>query len=409
MNMPLIVQKFGGTTVGSVERILKVAERIVEAKNKGKDVVVVVSAMGKSTNSLVDMAQQLSQDPPGREMDMLLASGEQVSISLLAMALVSKGYPAVSLTGWQAGIMTDSVHNKARIVHIHSNKILNLVNKGTIVIVAGFQGITEDGEVTTLGRGGSDTTAVALAASIKADLCEIYTDVSGVFSADPRVVPTAKKLVRISLDEMMELATLGAGVLHPRAVECAKKYNVRLMVRSSFIDEEGTFIEGDVDMEEKLVCGVTHKGNIVKITIKQFGALSSLFTILVKSHIDVDIIMQCLDEFSLTDLSFTVSIEDLGRTLKLLESNKTTLAFEELNTEVGLAKVSIVGAGLVSNPEATARMFTALASEHVPIKMVSNSEMKVSCIIPEDMTEIAVRTLHSVFGFDVLQMADVYH
>lgn len=407
--MPLIVQKFGGTSVGSIDRILMVTERIVEAKNKGNDVVVVVSAMGQSTNSLVDMAERLSQDPAGREMDMLLSSGEQVSISLLAMALISKGYPAVSLTGWQAGIMTDSVHNRARILDIHSNKIENFVRKGTIVIVAGFQGITEDGEVTTLGRGGSDTTAVALAASIKADLCEIYTDVSGVFSANPRIVPTAKKLVRISLDEMMELATLGASVLHPRAVECAKKYNVRLMVRSSFTDEEGTLIEGDVDMEEKLVCGVTHKDHIAKITIKKFDALSSLFTILVKSHIDVDIITQCSDELSLTNLSFTVSIEDLGRTLDLLESNKTTLAFEELNTEVGLAKVSIVGSGMVSNPEATARMFTALASEHIPIKMVSHSEMKVSCIIPEDMSERAVRTLHSVFGFDVLPKEAVLH
>lgn len=403
------MQKFGGTSVGSIDRILMVTERIVEAKNKGNDVVVVVSAMGQSTNSLVDMAKRLSQNPAGREMDMLLSSGEQVSISLLAMALISKGYPAVSLTGWQAGIMTDTVHNRARIVHIHSNKIVNLVQKGNIVIVAGFQGITEDGEVTTLGRGGSDTTAVALAGSIKADLCEIYTDVSGVFSADPRIVPTAKKLFRISLAEMMELATLGAGVLHPRAVECAKKYNVRLMVRSSFTDEEGTFIEGDVDMEEKLVCGVTHKDNIAKITIKKFDALSSLFTILVKSHIDVDIITQCSDELSLTNLSFTVSIEDLGRTLDLLESNKTTLAFEELNTEVGLAKVSIVGSGLVSNPEATAKIFTALASEHIPIKMVSNSEMKVSCIIPDGMTERAVRTLHSVFGFDVLPKEAVLH
>ncbi len=408
MDMSLIVQKFGGTSVGSVERISHVAERIIEAKNEGKDVVVVVSAMGNSTDSLVDMAKQLSQHPPDRELDMLLASGEQISMSLLAMALVSKGYPAVSLTGWQAGIMTESVHTKARIVRIDTDRIVNLVNKGIIVIVAGFQGITEDGEVTTLGRGGSDTTSVALAASMKADMCEIYTDVSGVYSADPRVVPTVRKLVRISFDEMLELATLGAAVLHSRAVECAKKNNVRLMVRSSFTNEAGTIIEGDVDMEEKVVCGVTHKNNIVKITIKRFDALASLFSILVKSHIDVDMITQCSNE-SLTDVSFTISIADLGCTLDLLKANKTRLAFEEIVTEVGLAKVSIVGAGLVSNPEAAAKVFTALAAEYIAIKMVSNSEMKVSCIIPESITERAVRTLHSVFGFDVQQMAGAVH
>jgi len=406
----LIVQKFGGTSVGSVERILKVAEKIIETKIQGNDVVVVVSAMGKSTDVLVDLAKQLSDDPPDREMDMLLTTGEQVSIALLAMALQSKGYPAVSLTGWQAGIVTESIHTKARIEQIDNSKIMNHLQKGRIVIVAGFQGVTAHGEITTLGRGGSDTTAVALAASLKADLCEIYTDVVGVFSADPRVVPTARKLAEISFDEMLELARLGAGVLHPRAVDCAKKYKVRLTVRSSFTDEEGTTIREETKMEKgSAVCGVAHNNNVAKITVKnmpnQVHAFSSLLTVLAKSYINVDDIIQSSYESSLTNISFSLSEDDLKRTLKVLKANKTRLAFEEVIAEVGLAKVSVVGTGMLTNSEGVMSMFKSLASVNIPIKMVSTSEIKVSCIIPADMTEAAVRTLHRAFRLDVAEIA----
>ncbi|GEN36651.1 aspartate kinase [Aneurinibacillus danicus] len=408
--MGLIVQKFGGTSVGSVERILKVAEKIIETKIQGNDVVVVVSAMGKSTDVLVDLAKQLSDDPPDREMDMLLTTGEQVSIALLAMALQSKGYPAVSLTGWQAGIVTESIHTKARIEQIDNSKIMNHLQKGRIVIVAGFQGVTAHGEITTLGRGGSDTTAVALAASLKADLCEIYTDVVGVFSADPRVVPTARKLAEISFDEMLELARLGAGVLHPRAVDCAKKYKVRLTVRSSFTDEEGTTIREETKMEKgSAVCGVAHNNNVAKITVKnmpnQVHAFSSLLTVLAKSYINVDDIIQSSYESSLTNISFSLSEDDLKRTLKVLKANKTRLAFEEVIAEVGLAKVSVVGTGMLTNSEGVMSMFKSLASVNIPIKMVSTSEIKVSCIIPADMTEAAVRTLHRAFRLDVAEIA----
>jgi aspartate kinase len=404
------VQKFGGTSVGSVERILKVAEKIIETKIQGNDVVVVVSAMGKSTDVLVDLAKQLSDDPPDREMDMLLTTGEQVSIALLAMALQSKGYPAVSLTGWQAGIVTESIHTKARIEQIDNSKIMNHLQKGRIVIVAGFQGVTAHGEITTLGRGGSDTTAVALAASLKADLCEIYTDVVGVFSADPRVVPTARKLAEISFDEMLELARLGAGVLHPRAVDCAKKYKVRLTVRSSFTDEEGTTIREETKMEKgSAVCGVAHNNNVAKITVKnmpnQVHAFSSLLTVLAKSYINVDDIIQSSYESSLTNISFSLSEDDLKRTLKVLKANKTRLAFEEVIAEVGLAKVSVVGTGMLTNSEGVMSMFKSLASVNIPIKMVSTSEIKVSCIIPADMTEAAVRTLHRAFRLDVAEIA----
>lgn len=404
------MQKFGGTSVGSVERILKVAEKIIETKIQGNDVVVVVSAMGKSTDVLVDLAKQLSDDPPDREMDMLLTTGEQVSIALLAMALQSKGYPAVSLTGWQAGIVTESIHTKARIEQIDNSKIMNHLQKGRIVIVAGFQGVTAHGEITTLGRGGSDTTAVALAASLKADLCEIYTDVVGVFSADPRVVPTARKLAEISFDEMLELARLGAGVLHPRAVDCAKKYKVRLTVRSSFTDEEGTTIREETKMEKgSAVCGVAHNNNVAKITVKnmpnQVHAFSSLLTVLAKSYINVDDIIQSSYESSLTNISFSLSEDDLKRTLKVLKANKTRLAFEEVIAEVGLAKVSVVGTGMLTNSEGVMSMFKSLASVNIPIKMVSTSEIKVSCIIPADMTEAAVRTLHRAFRLDVAEIA----
>lgn len=407
------MQKFGGTSVGNVERILKVAEQIISTKQKGYDVVVVVSAMGKSTDLLVESAKQICTEVPEREMDMLLSSGEQITIALLAMALRSKGFSAISLTGWQAGILTDCFHSKATIEQVNTTQILTHIDRGKIVIVAGFQGITEDGEITTLGRGGSDTTAVALAASLKADFCEIYTDVDGVYSADPRIVPSARKIKRITYDEMLELATLGAGVLHPRAVRCAKKYNVRLTVASSFSNVLGTFIGEETVMEkDNLICGVAHNENVVMIIIKSYpntaDALYSLFALLMQSKINVDFINQSSNNLPITDISFTVTREDTKRTLVLLEGNKARLKFKEVNAEFGVAKVSIVGTGLTSEPEIIANMFKALASANVSIKKINTSEIKVSCIISSDRLETAVQTLHTTFGLDSKEKAVVH-
>lgn len=411
--MGIIVQKYGGTSVGSVERIKKVAERVAATKEQGHDCVVVVSAMGKSTDVLVDMAKEICDFPDEREMDMLLTTGEQVSISLLTMALHQLGYSAISLTGWQAGMVTESVHGKARIKNIDNSRIKSELERGRIVIVAGFQGWTEEREITTLGRGGSDTTAVALAGSLQADVCEIYTDVTGVYTADPRIVPGARKLQSISYDEMLELATLGAGVLHPRAVECAKKYNVKLTVRSSFVDEPGTDVEEESNMEQGLiVSGVAHDKNVAKITVvnmpNKVGTLSSLFTALAEEHINVDIIIQSSYDTENTNISFSVTASDLKRTLEVLEQNKARLSFTELLFEEGLAKVSIVGAGMITNPGVAAQMFHQLSEVDVPIKMVSTSEIKVSCVIPADLTEKAVKALHSAFGLDVDTEAVVY-
>lgn len=411
--MGLIVQKFGGTSVGTIERIQKVADRIIQTQSKGNDVVAVVSAMGKSTDVLVDMAKQISSNPSDREMDMLLTTGEQVTIALLCLALQEKGCPAVSMTGWQAGIETESVYSRARIKHIENKKIQAALSQGKVVIVAGFQGVTEDGEITTLGRGGSDTTAVALAASLKAELCEIYTDVIGVYTADPRIAPQAQKLDRISFDEMLELATLGAGVLHPRAVECAKKYSVKLTVRSSFSVEEGTIIEEGKDMEKGLiVSGVAHDEQVAKVTVtnmsNQIGTLSSLFTTLAEAHINVDVIIQSSYEAALTNISFSVSGDDLDRTLEILRLNKEKLNYEDVIYEKGLAKVSIVGAGMVTNPGVAANMFKVLAEANINIKMVSTSEIKVSCIIPAEQTQTAVQSLHTAFGLDVAETAVVH-
>ncbi|WP_134684760.1 aspartate kinase [Brevibacillus migulae] len=412
--MGLIVQKFGGTSVGTIERIQRVADRIISYKKEGHDMVVVVSAMGKSTDVLVDMAKEISANPSEREMDMLLTTGEQVSIALLSMALQQKGYDAVSLTGWQAGIMTESVHGKARIKKLNSERIFRELRSGRVVIVAGFQGISEEGEITTLGRGGSDTTAVALAAGLKADKCEIFTDVSGVFTADPRVVPTAQKLPAISYDEMLELANLGAGVLHPRSVEVAKKHQVKLVVRSSFTAEEGTYVEEVSGMETgRVVSGVAHDDDVVKITVvgmpARVGTLSGLFNTLASNQVNVDIIIQSSYEAAVTNISFTIALGDLPRALKTLESNREQLGFEKIDHEMGLAKVSIVGAGMINNPGVAAEMFRQLAEQDIPIKMVSTSDIKVSCVVPQEFTELAVRTLHTAFGLDTLEEIAIVH
>ncbi|HYK72634.1 MAG TPA: aspartate kinase [Pseudoneobacillus sp.] len=400
--MGLIVQKFGGTSVGSAERIMNVAERVLQEKNNGNDVVVVVSAMGKTTDQLVSLAKTLSSNPSKREMDMLLSTGEQVTISLLAIALAEKGVPAISYTGWQAGIKTEDVHSNARITNIDKKAIEKQLAEGKVVVVAGFQGLTDAGEITTLGRGGSDTTAVALAAALNADKCDIYTDVTGVFTTDPRYVKDARKLLSVCYDEMLELANLGAGVLHPRAVEFAKNYQIPLEVRSSLERESGTVIEEEVSMEQNLVVrGVAFEDEITRVTViglaNSLTSLSTIFTTLASHHINVDIIIQSTTGFDTTNLSFSIKTDDLEETLQVLEENKATLQFERIESEVDLAKVSIVGSGMISNPGVAAEMFAALAKNNIQVKMVSTSEIKVSTVVEEKSMLDAVQVLHDTF------------
>lgn len=400
--MGLIVQKFGGTSVGSPERIMNVANRVIEEKNRGNNVVVVVSAMGKTTDQLVSLAQEISKQPSKREMDMLLTTGEQITISLLAMALHTKGYDAVSFTGWQAGIETEPVFGNARILNIDTNRINKELEEGQIVVVAGFQGATIDGEIVTLGRGGSDTTAVALAAALKADKCDIYTDVTGVFTTDPRYIKDARKLSSISYDEMLELANLGAGVLHPRAVEFAKNYQVPLEVRSSMEKESGTIIEEEGRMEENLVVrGVAFEDEITKVTVlglsNTLKSLSTIFTTLAKHHINVDIIIQSTTNKNTTDVSFSIQSQDIKDTLQVFVDHKEVLQYENIQFEEDLAKVSIVGSGMVSNPGVAATMFEVLAANDIEVKMVSTSEIKVSTVVEEKNMLKAVEALHQVF------------
>jgi aspartate kinase len=401
--MGLIVQKFGGTSVGSVERILNVAQRVKAETEQGNQVVVVVSAMGKSTDQLVNLAKEISGQPNKRDMDMLLSTGEQVTIALLSMALNEQNLPAVSFTGWQAGIVTEPVHGNARITTINTEAVQHQLNAGNVVIVAGFQGITEDGEITTLGRGGSDTTAVALAAALKADKCDIYTDVTGVFTTDPRYVKSARKLKSVSYDEMLELANLGAGVLHPRAVEFAKNYQVRLEVRSSLERVEGTVIEEEASMEQNLVVrGVAFEDEITKVSVlglaNSLTSLSTIFTTLAENHLNVDIIVQSTTEAESANLAFSIKTDDLLETLNVLENNKGVLNYEQLDAENKLAKVSIVGSGMISNPGVAAKMFEVLATNQIQIKMVSTSEIKVSAVVEEKHMLKAVEVLHQAFG-----------
>lgn len=400
--MGLIVQKFGGTSVGSVERILNVTESVKEETERGNKVVVVVSAMGKSTDQLVKLAKEISAQPNKREMDMLLTTGEQVTIALLSISLNEQGIETVSFTGWQAGIETETVHGNARIRKINTDAIESQLAAGKVVIVAGFQGVTEDGEITTLGRGGSDTTAVALAAALKAEKCDIYTDVTGVFTTDPRYIKKARKLLSVSYDEMLELANLGAGVLHPRAVEFAKNYHVQLEVRSSMEKIKGTVIEGEATMEQNLVVrGVAFEDEITKVTVlglsKSLTSLSTIFTTLAQHHLNVDIIVQSTTEAGAANLSFSIKTEDLMETLSVLEDNKLVVNYEQLDAENRLAKVSIVGSGMVSNPGVAAKMFEVLAVNNILVKMVSTSEIKVSAVVEEKNMLKAVEALHEAF------------
>jgi aspartate kinase len=402
----LIVQKFGGTSVGSVERIQHVAKRIQKEVSEGNQPVVVVSAMGKSTDILVDMAKQLNPHPADREMDMLLTTGEQVSMSLLSMALHHLGVKAVSMTGGQAGILTEEIHGRARILDINKENVLRQVDKGNVVIVAGFQGVSETGQITTLGRGGSDTTAVALAAALGAERCDIFTDVTGVYTADPRVVPLARQVKQISYDEMLELANLGAGVLHPRAVECAKNYGVHLIVRSSFEEVEGTWVKEEAFMEEgTVVHGVAHDEGVTKITVrgmtKQIGTLSRLFKTLAEHQINIDIIInQSVLDQDVTNISFSIASYDLFKVLEVLRNNQGELGYDNIIYEENLAKVSIVGAGMISNHGVAADMFHSLSEADIEIKMVSTSEIKVSCVVHQDDMVKAVQTIHHTFGLD---------
>lgn len=401
-NMGLIVQKFGGTSVANPEKIMNVASRVIEEKEKNNDVVVVVSAMGKTTDELLRLAKEISPSPSKRELDMLLTTGEQVTISLLAMAIQRKGYDAVSYTGWQAGIETEEVFGQARILNIRTERIKEQLSNGKIVIVAGFQGVSVNGEITTLGRGGSDTTAVALAAALQAEKCDIYTDVTGVYTTDPRMVKSARKLLSISYDEMLELANLGAGVLHPRAVEFAKNYQIPLEVRSSMERENGTIIEEVVSVEENLIVrGVAFENNITRVSVlgvkNSLTSLSTIFTTLAAHHINVDIIIQSKTNESTVDLSFSIHTDDLEETLQVLEENKRMIDYENILFESNLSKVSIVGSGMVSNPGVAAKMFAVLADKDIEVKMVSTSEIKVSTVITDSKMVEAVEALHDAF------------
>lgn len=410
--MSLIVMKFGGSSVGTTERMARVAGRIVEKKLQGDRVVVVVSAMGDTTDDLIDKANEINDNPPSREMDMLLTTGEQISVALLSMAIHKLGHEAKSYTGWQAGIVTEDVHAKARISDISPTRLFAALDQGNIVIVAGFQGMTENGEITTLGRGGSDTTAVALAAAIKADVCEIYTDVDGIYSTDPRVVKCARKLDLISYDEMLELAHLGAAVLHPRAVEYAKHNQVNLVVRSSFTYNEGTLVREDAEMEQGVVVrGIAYDKNVARISVlgveDKPGVLAKMFGALADKSIDVDIIVQSGVLDGTADFSFTVSSTDRSRVIDVLSGIKSDVPYREATYEEGLVKVSIVGAGMVSNPGVAAKMFEAISNVGVSIKMVSTSEIKVSCVIAAEPVHEVIRALHTAYGLDSAETAYV--
>ena len=403
--MALVVQKYGGTSVGSVEKIKNVARRVAKTRDEGNQVVVVVSAMAGETDKLVGLANEVCEVPDEREYDVLVASGEQVSIALLAMSLKSMGYDAKSYLGWQIPIYTDDAHAKARIKEIRDENIRADLEKGTICIVAGFQGISEAGSIATLGRGGSDTSAVAVAAAMNADVCEIYTDVDGVYTTDPRIVPAASKIEKISYDEMLEMASLGAKVLQIRSVEFAKKYGVVVHVRSSFNDNLGTLVkEEDADMETVLVSGISYNKNEAKISVMRVpdkpGIAAALFSPLSEANITVDMIIQNVSHEGFTDLTFTVPRTDFKKALPIVEASAREIGAEGVKCDENIAKVSIIGVGMRSHSGIASKMFETLSAEGVNIEMISTSEIKVSCVIDDKYTELAVRVLHSAFGLD---------
>ena len=398
----LIVKKFGGTSVGDQERIMNVARRCAEEYSRGNDVVLVLSAMGKTTDILLKTAREINPKAPKRELDMLLTTGEQVSVSLMAMAMQALDVPAVSLNAFQVMMHSTSRYGNARFKRVDTERIMHELDSRKIVIVTGFQGVNKYDDITTLGRGGSDTSAVALAAALRADLCEIYTDVDGVYTADPRIVKNAKKMTDISFDEMLELASMGANVLHNRSVEMAKKYNVNLCVRSSLNHNEGTIVREVKDMEKMLVKGVAHDYDVARIALCNIedkpGVAFRIFSLLAKSGINVDIILQSIGREDKKDISFTVSASNLDCAVKILEENKELIGYEELKTRDTVAKVSIVGAGMINNPGVAAKMFEALYEAGINIHMIATSEIKVSVLISERNVEKAVNAIHDKFN-----------
>lgn len=401
--MAVIVQKYGGTSVGTPERIRAVAERLVSASEAGNGLVAVVSAMGDVTDELVSLAAQINTEPPEREMDMLLATGEQVSIALLAMAIHALGHEAISFTGPQVGIVTDHGHTKAKIVEVRADRVRAALAEGRIVIVAGFQGTTADGSITTLGRGGSDTTAVAVAAGIAADVCEIYTDVDGVYTADPRVVPNARKIDEISYEEMLELAASGAGVLNLRSVEFARNHGVVIHCRSSFTGVPGTIVkEADSSMEQAIISGVAHDTSEAKVTIRDLpdrpGVAAAVFTKLAEANVNVDMIIQNVSEAGTTDISFTTPKADLVRARRAADVIVAELGAREWLVDESIAKVSLVGAGMKTHPGVAAQMFRSLAAAGVNIDLIATSTIRITCVVQASQVEDAVRALHSSFG-----------
>jgi aspartate kinase len=403
--MALIVQKYGGTSVGDAEKIKNVARRIIRTKEKGDQVVVVVSAMGDTTDDLIELARKINPKPNEREMDVLLSTGEIVSSTLLAMALNAMGHQAVSLTGLQAGIETDANHSRARILRIEPSRVIKEVEDGNIVIIAGFQGITEGMDITTLGRGGSDTTAVALAASLKAKVCQIYTDVDGVYTADPRIVPEAHKIKEIGYEEMLELATLGARVMHHRAVELGELYRIPILVASSFTDAPGTLIHGGVSMEiRNKVRGIAHDVDVAKITVQGVpdrpGIVVSIFEPLSQAGLSVDTIVQNASVNNITDVSFTVARGELEKALSKMKQIAKTIGAKEVVSDSSLGKVSIVGTGMQNTPGYAVAMFKTLYDQGINIQMISTSEIRITCIIAEDKVKEAVRALHKAFDLE---------
>lgn len=402
--MKLVVQKYGGTSIGSIEKIKAVAGKVADRKKEGVDIIVVVSAMSGETDKLVNLAHQISEIPERREFDILLSTGERVTIALLTMALHSLGCDAISLTGRQSGIITDSSYTRAKIKYITGKRIREALNKGKVVVVAGFQGIDEHENVTTLGRGGSDTTAVAIAAALKAEVCEIYTDVEGVFTTDPNIVPYARKLDRISYEEMLEMASLGAKVLHSRCIEFGKRYNIPILVKSTFGGGEGTLVTDEVNMEESEVTGIAYNKNQAKITITRVpdrpGIAAQIFGRVSKADIVVDMIIQNVSEGGLTDVSFTVQKSDAKKTLLLIKELVSVIGAEDVKIDENITKISIIGAGMQGQSGIATNMFSSLAKENINIMMISTSEIKISCIINAKYTELAVRVLHDAFGLE---------
>ena len=403
--MALMVQKFGGSSVADTARIKRVAGRVARTFEAGNSVVVVISALGDTTDRLLELAHEICEVPPEREMDMLLSTGEQVSVALLSMAIQALGYRAISFTGAQVGILTDGAHTKAKIIDIKAARIREELSRGSVVIVAGFQGITLDDNITTLGRGGSDTTAVALAAALGAEVCEIYTDVEGVYTADPRLVPDARKLDRISYDEMLEMAATGARVMQSRSIEFARNYGVVIHVRSSFSDKEGTWISQDAErMEKAIISGVTHDASEAKITIlgvpDRPGISAHLFRRMADANINVDMIIQNVSENAQTDISFTLNQGDLPRAREIVSEVAGELGARSFDCEEGIAKISLIGAGMKSHPGVAADMFSALAEAGINIEMISTSSIKISCVVRAADLQKAVNAVHRCFGLE---------